>query len=120
MNELADVACRRVPVVHDEVTVRRRHPRAANADALEARAIDEGTRGPWHSLGQHITAWHGILEYAPGARRVERLRPLSKRQGRTCGGPQAGRLARRDSKYRGQEDFLGLLQTAPSVAKAQT
>src|SRR5262249_29929848 len=59
----------------------------------------------------------GVLEYAAGASRVERLRPLPEGQRFTRRRPQHRRGASRHVKIRRQQDLAGCLQAAAIVAE---
>src|SRR5215510_7437609 len=99
-DQLVDVRGSGVAVVHDEVAMRRRDPRAADREVLEPGAIDQRARRPRYAVGHAIASRVGILEHATGARRIERLRPLSKRERFARGLAEPVWIARADAKRR--------------------
>src|SRR5581483_12081625 len=117
-DEPPDVAGGGAARVDDEVAVRRRHTRPADRGAFEAGAIDERSSRPRHPLGQAVPIRLRILEDAPGARRIERLRRLAVRERLARDGPERGRIARRDAERRPEQDFARALQAAAIVAEA--
>src|SRR5450631_2151450 len=80
INERANVAGARGAVVHDEIAVHGRDPRAANSAVLHARAIDERAGRPRNPLRHDVAAAFGVLKDAAGAGRIERLRALPERE----------------------------------------
>ena len=85
---------RRGAVVDDEVAVRRRHARAADRRALQPGPIDQRAGRPRDAVRHAVASRLRILKDAAGARRVERLRPLAKRQRRARRRAQRRRIAR--------------------------
>src|SRR3954471_19267485 len=117
LDQHADVVGGGGSVVDDEVAMRGRDPRAANAHSLESRAIDERAGRPRDPVRHVIARAVRILKNATGARRIERLCALAIRQRLPRHRAHRRRLAPDDSELGPQQHLAGILQSAAIVAE---